>query len=48
MDSRIGRVLDIYHEMIETERNSPRDMPPGTSQTHLIAAHFYFCTRRQR
>ncbi|ANL28384.1 O-methyltransferase protein [Rhizobium phaseoli] len=29
MDSRIGRVLDIYHEMIETERNSPRDMPPG-------------------
>lgn len=29
MDSRIGRVLDIYHEMIEMERNSPRDMPPG-------------------
>ncbi|EGE55216.1 UNVERIFIED_ORG: putative O-methyltransferase YrrM [Rhizobium esperanzae] len=29
MDSRIGRVLDIYHEMIETERNSPRDMPPS-------------------
>ncbi|MBB2705191.1 UNVERIFIED_ORG: hypothetical protein GGE63_003307 [Rhizobium esperanzae] len=29
MDSRIGRVLDIYHEMIETDRNSPRDMPPS-------------------
>ncbi|MBX5161679.1 DUF1442 domain-containing protein [Rhizobium sp. NZLR8] len=29
MDSRIEEVLDIYHAMIETERNSPRELPPG-------------------
>ncbi|XXB05665.1 class I SAM-dependent methyltransferase [Rhizobium sp. YTUHZ045] len=29
MDSRISQVLDIYHEMIETERNGPRELPPG-------------------
>jgi len=29
MDSRIQDVLDIYHAMIETEQNSPRELPPG-------------------
>ncbi|MBB5662886.1 O-methyltransferase [Rhizobium leguminosarum] len=29
MDNRIEEVLDIYHGMIETERNSPREQPPG-------------------
>ncbi|MBY5352106.1 DUF1442 domain-containing protein [Rhizobium leguminosarum] len=29
MDSRIQDVLDIYHAMIETEHNSPRELPPG-------------------
>jgi predicted O-methyltransferase YrrM len=29
MDSRIQEVLDMYHTMIETERNSPRELPPG-------------------
>ena len=29
MDSGIQDVLDIYHAMIETEHNSPRELPPG-------------------
>ncbi|NEK55620.1 methyltransferase, partial [Rhizobium leguminosarum] len=29
MDSRIQDVLDIYHAMIETEHDSPRELPPG-------------------
>lgn len=29
MDTEIQDVLDIYHAMIETEHNSPRELPPG-------------------
>ncbi|RUL95751.1 O-methyltransferase [Rhizobium chutanense] len=29
MDGRIQDVLDTYHRMIATERNSPREQPPG-------------------
>ncbi|MEZ2132356.1 MULTISPECIES: O-methyltransferase [unclassified Sinorhizobium] len=29
MDSKIQEVLDIYHEMIRAEQNSPRETPPG-------------------
>lgn len=29
MDSKIAAVLDIYHDLIHEERNSPREMPPG-------------------
>ncbi|MGV4795396.1 hypothetical protein [Rhizobium sp. F40D2] len=29
MDNRIEEVLDIYRAMIETERNSLRELPPG-------------------
>ncbi|WP_245506759.1 O-methyltransferase [Rhizobium leguminosarum] len=29
MGSGIQDVLDIYHAMIETEHNSPRELPPG-------------------
>ncbi|MDE1994777.1 MAG: DUF1442 domain-containing protein [Rhizobiaceae bacterium] len=29
MDEKILGVLDAYHEMIDKERNSPREMPPG-------------------
>ena len=29
MDSGIQDVLDTYHAMIETEHNSPRELPPG-------------------
>ncbi|MBB4234098.1 DUF1442 domain-containing protein [Rhizobium esperanzae] len=29
MDGRIQDVLDTYHTMIATERNSPRKLPPG-------------------
>lgn len=29
MDEKIAAVLDVYHELIERERNSPRETPPG-------------------
>ncbi|ACE91598.1 hypothetical protein RHECIAT_CH0002646 [Rhizobium etli CIAT 652] len=73
MDSRIGQVLDIYHEMIGTAGGFLRCCRSFTAWTRggwipvtstamrrrgravdtplanaPIAAHFYFCTRRQR
>jgi predicted O-methyltransferase YrrM len=29
MDDKINAVLDVYHELIRNEQNSPRELPPG-------------------
>ena len=29
MDEKITAVLDVYHDLIDRERNGPREMPPG-------------------